>query len=158
MTKIKFNITPKITYKCSPNMEITMTKKVALPKIASKTAETNYPYIYKVECDGDDGVRVFLFKSVHRTENNFKVNVKRAIKDWIDCNPEDFAEAVADLGMNDLDVQPGERGFKSAAKKATVTWEMVVKAMPVEVALRHGFTGIISTTIWVDDEYENIAR
>lgn len=136
-----------------------MAKKAVLPKFADETAEANYPYIYKVMCNEDDGgTRVFLLKSVHSTEKNFKLNVKCAIKDWIDSNPEDFSEAVAELGMNDLKVQPGERGFKRAAKNATVTWEMVVKALPVEIALRHGFSGIVSTTIWVNDEYENISH
>ena len=134
-----------------------MTKKVVLPKNADETVEANYPYIYKVECDTDsDGVRVFLFKSVHSTEKTFKSNVKCAIKDWIDSNSEDFAEAVVDLGMNDLEVQPGEHGFKRAAKNATVTWEMVAKALPEKIALRHGFSVIVHTTIWVNDEYENI--
>ena len=132
-----------------------MAKKVILPKFASETAETNFPYIYKVKC----GDRVYLFKSVHNTEKNFRLNVKRAIKDWINSNPESFAEAEADLVMHDLGVpNPGERGFKSAAKKAPVTWEMVAGAMPSETALRHGFDTIISTTIWVDDEYEDIAH
>ncbi len=133
-----------------------MTKKVVLPKIADETVEANYPYIYKVECDSDEGVRVFLFKSVHSTEKKFKSNVKYAIKDWIDSNSEDFAKTVADLGMDDLEVQPGEHGFKRAAKNATVTWEMVAKALPEKIALRHGFSAIVSTTIWVNDEYENI--
>ena len=134
-----------------------MTKKVVLPKFADETVDANYPYIYKVECECDDCVRVFLFKSVHSTEKNFKNNVTCAIKDWIASNPEDFAVAVADMGLDDLEVQPGERGFKRAAKNATVTWEMV-KALPDEIALRHGFSAIEFTTIWVDDEYENISH
>ena len=145
-----------VTYDGTKPKKKTMTKKVVLPKFADETAETNFPYIYKVECDGDDGVRVFVFKAVHSTEKIFKYNVKSAIKDWIDSNLEDFAAAVADVGMNDLAIQPGEPGFKSAAKKSAVTWEMVVKSMPDKIALRHGFTSVITTTIWVSDEYENI--
>ena len=80
-----------------------------------------------------------VFKSMYRTEAKFKQAVRRAVKDWIASEPDSFATSVTENGTDDLEVYPGERGYRSAAAKVDVNWNMVYFDMPDYIALRNGF-------------------
>jgi hypothetical protein len=112
----------------------------------------------KIDLNGDemDSPNRFVlpFHTKYKTDTAFKKAVRAAIKDWISENPESFATSVADNGMDDLNVHPDEKGFKTAAKALGANWKMVFYDMPLSIGLRHGFLAMRSDISIAADEYD----
>lgn len=111
-------------------------------------------HFYRVDLSGDDGSNfVATFRSVHADEEKFKKAVASAVADWIKEDPSGFDTSECDKGLGaiDHDLEPGTKAFAKAARKATVTWEMVEKDLPDRIARRHGFLAIVTTNIGADE-------
>lgn len=117
-------------------------------------------HFYRVDISGDDGSNfVATFRSVHGEAEEFKKAVSSAVADWIAEDPEGFATSECDRGMSGIDssLEPGSKAFAKAARKATVTWEMVEKDMPESIARRHGFLAVATTNLDAG-EYDDVAH
>ncbi len=98
----------------------------------------------------------YVFKSKFPKEEDFTQAVKDAVQDWIKDDPQSFAHAVNEYGMDDLAVKPGKKGYAAAAAEVQVTWKMVACGMPDDIAIRHGFI-VPNTDISIEtDEYDAI--
>ena len=98
----------------------------------------------------------YVFKSKFPKEEDFTQAVKDAVQDWIKDDPQSFAHAVNEYGMDDLAVKPGKKGYAAAAADVEVTWKMVACGMPEAIAIRHGFI-VPNTDISIEtDEYDAI--
>lgn len=125
-----------------------------------KVQRARLSHFYRVDISGDDGSNfVATFRSVHADEDGFKKAVSEAVADWIAEDPEGFATSECDRGLNGIDssLEPGTKAFAKAARKATVTWEMVEKDMPDSIARRHGFLAILTTNLDAN-EYDDVAH
>ena len=99
---------------------------------------------------------VLPFHTKYKTDAAFKKAVRSAIKAWISEEPDSYATSVADNGMDDLEVQPGERGFKTAANALGANWKMVFYDMPRPISLRHGFLAMCHNVSIAADEYDKV--
>lgn len=98
----------------------------------------------------------YVFKSKFPKEEDFTQAVKDAVKDWIKDEPQSFAHAVSEYGMDDLAVKPGKKGYAAAAADVEVTWKMVACGMPEAIAIRHGFIAPNTDISIETDEYDAI--
>ena len=115
----------------------------------AKEKENDFPFMGKItieqECSDyreEPNRLTYLFKTEAKDWKAFKKQVKYAVQDWKTSDPDSFARSVADTGLNDLEVQPGEKGYIKASSKVDVTWKMVCIDLPDEIARRHGFVFI----------------
>lgn len=98
----------------------------------------------------------YVFKSKFPKEEDFTQAVKNAVQEWITSDPQSFAHAVNEYGMDDLAVKPGKKGYVAAAAEVEVTWKMVACGMPEAIAIRHGFIAPNTDISIETDEYDAI--
>lgn len=112
----------------------------------------------KIDLNGDEldcpNRSVLPFHTKYKTDAAFQKAVRSAVKAWISDEPETYAKSVAENGMDDLEVEPGEKGFKTAANKLGANWKMVFYDMPLSVGLRHGFLAMRHDISITADEYD----
>ena len=112
----------------------------------------------EIDLNGDEmdesNRNVLPFHTKYKTDTAFKKAVHSAVKEWISNEPDSYATSVADNGMDDLEVQPGERGFKTSANALGANWKMVFYDMPRFISLRHGFLAMCHDISISADEYD----
>lgn len=112
----------------------------------------------KIDPNGDEmdapNREVLPFHTKYKTDATFKKAVRSAVKAWISEEPESYATSVAENGMDDLTVHPGEKGFKTAANALGANWKMVFYDMPRYISLRHGFLAMCYDISIITNEYD----
>lgn len=132
--------------------------------MAKKTKKENdFPFIGKItiqqdcsDCREEPNRISYIFKTEAKDWEAFKQQVKYAVQDWKTSDPVSFARSVSDTGLDDLEVQPGKRGYIGASAKVDVTWKMVCLDLPDEIARRHGFVIVDPDMNEEFDEYDSI--
>lgn len=125
--------------------------------------ENDFPFIGKITISQDcsdyreEPNRLsYIFKTEAKDWEAFKQQVKYAVQDWTTSDPTSFARSVKETGRDDLEVQPGKKGYIVASTKVDVTWKMVCIDLPDEIARRHGFV-IVEPDMYDEfDEYDRI--